>query len=160
MATRRTAAFRQHLDPYLGGMSKLIPDELKGELLQRIAQKRTFTVSERFALLINPRILRRILLPKLFIRLARLPLIHRHIHPLAPHIAQQSRPAIPRIAPEQSHPLALRPICLLKQFLTSRLDFKLPQSYKQSCPISCFSDVGNPFEEPELLKPYPLPRRV
>jgi hypothetical protein len=60
-----------------------------------------FPHGQWIALLVNLRILRRPLLPKLLIRLARLPAIHRHIHTLAPQIAEQSRPAIPRIAPEQ-----------------------------------------------------------
>ena len=78
------------------------------------------------ALVIQLHMLRRKLLPKLLIRRPRLPQIHRHMNPLRTHIPQESRPAIPSIPPEQLHPLPLRPICLLKQFFTSRLDFEFP----------------------------------
>jgi hypothetical protein len=41
------------------------------------------------------------------------------------------------IALEQPNPLAIGSIGFFKAFLTSRLDFKLPEDYKHSCPIFC-----------------------
>src|SRR5262249_46463521 len=112
------------------------------------------------AVLVNLRVSRGVLCAKCLIGLARFPLVDRQVDALPPNLAQQPSAAIARVAPEQLHPLALPAVYLLKQYLTSRLDFELPESYKQSCPISCFSDVGNPFEEPEILELYTLPRRV
>ena len=52
-------------------------------------------------------------------------------------IPQELRAPKAGIAQEESDPVALGAVDSFKAFLTSRLDFKLPEDYKHSCPIFC-----------------------
>jgi len=42
-----------------------------------------------------------------------------------------------RVAPEEPNPRSGGPIGFFEAYAISRLDFKLPEDYKHSCPIFC-----------------------
>ena len=108
----------------MAGSSKL----LGSSAFASISKLSNLILSDRhpLAIPVNPLILRRILFPKLLIRFPRLPKIQRQINPLSLHILYQQRPTIRCILRKQPRPSPVRPIYLLKLFLTSRLDFELP----------------------------------
>ena len=75
--------------------------------------------------------------PKVLVSGCGIPEVQGEVKMSAGGIPQELRAPKAGIAQEESNPVAVRVVDSFKAFLTFRLDFKLPEDYKPSCPIFC-----------------------
>jgi hypothetical protein len=84
-----------------------------------------------------------ILLPKVFVRIPRIPEIKRHIDTGTGKFAQEASLAVVRVAAEELRPIPIRAMDSFKATLKAWLDIVLPEGYKHRCPIFCFRSLAN-----------------
>jgi len=75
--------------------------------------------------------------PKVLVSGFGIPEVQGEVEMSAGGIPQELRAPKARITQKELNPVAVKAIDSFKAFLTSRLDFKLPEDYKHSCPIFC-----------------------
>ena len=66
-----------------------------------------------------------------------IPDVESEVAVLTGGIMQELRPAKTGVAPEEQNPPSGGPIGIFEACAISRLDFELPEDYKDSCPIFC-----------------------